>query len=812
MGEVDSIFTIKRLYQHLEIARSFLRLRNIDKPAAFLSSLRNNGGLKTRTPSGEISLENILDAAFQEATDPRKAGAVKKYRLYEEKRLEEVSASEKLRNYFVGRIPIFVNGLCVTDYSRGIKKGIDPYSNNHLFSTIFLESVNESFPFEFLDLFRLVYVQPMIYTQQWKMEDSGEVGLEDMLRYHVEAEINPTIQGIGFGPLFKSDDPSPKKGNSIYDPVMFSIKPLKKMLETAPELLQEAATYDGKLDFGRFLESKRYEAHLNVQLLAKRFAHLIDAIFPYVHPALKEYGLTGLPLFMEKTSDSARVMDAVMAYAERPVRFQFVGGEQGILANTPELMPTLGICHPSALGRLLGLMENIHQQWSKRFARRSFTQSLAKPKLEIIRYCSQEDFPFLLLEEGTEERHPNLHDLARELLSSEELHHVKEFAYARRLGFARIEPRIASLLTSNPSIYHGLRSLNKTNSCWQEELAGKKILTADQIPGFFALPPVYFGKEKNELPKSHFRGSEFSLPTTPTMDKRWFSDYSEGLIDIGCTLEKMVSGMDKEQKKAILREQLAEEPLEIREEFFAAHNSELESTFAIRGTAIHKISSAPREGLVHYETLAKAGLEPKSPENYTETPFYHTLSLEGKKVTVSLHPDAYLFLQGGNLQRGEQDFDVIILDTKTNRVTPYPEHKYLQQTFFYGWVIKHIMENGLNVKVHNIYAVLNKNAFYRGFYGKKEEPWPHATYREQKFSPITKFSPEDFFHQAIPNILAKIIQEKEAIREDTVYLTEYVEGKKKKETCEKCYLEHSLICKKLIARYRNGINLPALFV
>ncbi len=804
MGEVDSIFTIKHLHQHIEIARPFLRLLNIDNPAALLASLKNHGGLRRNAHSNEISLESILQTAFQNAEDSRKVGMMKKYRLYEEARLEEISSPERLERAFSGRIPLFINGLCVTDYSRGIKYGVDPYSNSHLFSTLFLESAGEIFPREFLDLFRLIYIQPVIYTQQLITGEIKELGLEDTLRHRVETEINPALSGIGFGELYKSKDPSPKKGNSRYHPALFSLKPFKKILETAPELLREAATYDGKLDFDHFLESKRYETHLNIQLLAKRFAHLIDSILPQIHPALKEYGLTGLPLYMEKTSDSARVMDAARTYAENPIRFQFVGGESGILASTPELMPTLGICHPSAMGRLLGLMENIHQQWSKQFIRRPFTQKLTKQKVDVICYHSQEDFPFLLLEEGTEERHPNLQDLAKEMLSPEELKYVQEFSYAHRVGFARIEPRLVTLLTSNPSIYHGLRSSDKTNSCWQEELARKTVLTADQIPGFLALPSICLG---NELPKSNFRGSEFSLPTTPKMDKRWHALYEEGRVIVGCTLEKLISGMNREQRMAILQEQLSEEPPEIQEEFRATHNQKLESIFALRGTAIHKISSAPKEGLVHYETLSKAGLEPKSPESYTETPFYHRLNLEGREITVSLHPDAYLFLQ-----RGKQDYDLIILDTKTNRVTPYPEHKYLQQTFFYGWIIKQMMEESLGFKVHNIYTVLNKNAFYRGFYGKNEAPLPHATYREQKLSPITKFSEEDFLHQAIHKILARIMEEKESLRNYATPLDEYFKKKEKDEACEKCYLEHRLVCKRLIAQYQNGINVSAFLL
>ncbi|MBI4453637.1 hypothetical protein HY636_03250 [Candidatus Woesearchaeota archaeon] len=931
MAEVDSIFTIKQLYSNIEIARAFLTAKGINDPALLLEALKNSGGLRVAAykkgakSSSEISLEDVLTAAFVEANDQKKVGRLKKYRMHGEILLDELKKHDRTNNNnpFHKKIPILVNGLCVTDYRSGRKSGIDPYSNSHLFSTLFIEAVNGRFPFEFLDMFRLVYVQPVPYIQTPAVKeefseisthyssrqdspnefylDNELIGLEEMLRGRIEAEVNPEIHaknGIGFGALIKFGDIIPKRGNSVYDPALLSLKQIEQVLKASPDLVSEDATFNGVIDLKKYLELKRYEIHLNTQVMAIKFAQILDLMFPHIIETMKEYGIRGIPLYMEKTSDSARIIENTLAYSETPLKFHFVGGEQGILASTPELMPFMGICHPTAIGRLIGFIENVYMTWSKRFVKSARRVNI-KPKeiINKVRYQSVDEYPFFLLENGTRDKHPNIHDLAKEILSEDEAGHVREFAYTHRIGFSRIEPRIVELMTRDTSIYCGFRTMDKSNRRWLQELDGKKIITSDMIPGFFEMPSIKnarvndnSGENQQGGPqriKSDFRGSEFSLPTSPRLDHAWFAKYYEHIsddegsfgtsdtgasLDIGCSIEKIITSMQREKRKELLKEQLSREAQDVVEEFFRTHTQEMESIFAIRGTAIHKVSSTPLDGLVHYDTLRKAGIEPRASDCYTETPFLHTITAKDlcylkshtdlkhritRPFTVSIHPDAYLFLEREDTQdtysdgeksnsegkinierRITKNYDLIILDTKTNRVTPYPEHKYLLQTFFYGWLIKHIVEEELGlceqgisgqegqygkdgqnrdeqnsgeqssngqhrerVKVHNIYTVLNKNAFYRGFYNKgdtkREEPMPHATYREQKFSPITLFTPDDIMHEVILNMLGNIIEEKEGIQHGNICFADYKSQQEKHGRCEKCYMEHQLVCKLL---------------
>ena len=926
MAEVDSIFTIKQLYSNIEIARAFLTARGVNEPALLLEYLKNSGGLRVtaskksssqKSISGKICFEDVLTAAFVEANDPKKVGRLNKYKMHGEVLLDELKkhGEKNNNNHFHQKIPILVNGLCVTDYRSGRKSGVDPYSNSHLFSTLFIEAVSQLFPFEFLDMFRLVYVQPVPYIQKLTLKENHNVkddhsndgtqdseqdtepkiiGLEDILRDRIEIEINQRMllnNTIGFGTLVKFDDVMPKRGNSVYDPALLSLKSVEQVLKASPNLLSEDAAFNGVIDLDRYLELKRYEIHLNTQVMAIKFAHLLDLIFPHIISTMKEYGISGIPLYMEKTSDSARIIENTLAYSETPLRFHFVGGEQGILASTPELMPFMGICHPTAIGRLIGFIENVYMTWSKRFVKSAKRVRMeSKDIVNVVRYQSVDEYPFFLLENGTRDKHPNMHDLAGAILSGDEQRHVREFAYTHRIGFSRIEPRIVELMTRDTSIYCGLRTFNKTNRRWLQELEGKRIVTPDMIHGFFEMPSIKNARaseirEEAHEPKgrdspdavsnsaniqrikSDFRGSEFSLPTCPKLDRTWFALYEKGgfnaegsfaegffgaecSLDTGCSIEKIVTSMPREKRKAFLREQLSKEAQDVVDEFFRTHTPEMESIFAIRGTAIHKVSSTPLEGLAHYETLRKAGIEPRASDCYTETPFLHTITQRDlyylksntdlkhriiKPFTVSIHPDAYFFLEredtlcdgesvdrnGGNsdgkvntdgkinINRAiTKNYDLIIIDTKTNRVTPYPEHKYLLQTFFYGWLIKHIVEeelgdkvNNTHVKINNIYTVLNKNAFYRGFYNKgdtkKEEPMPHATYREQKFSPITLFTPDDIIHDVILNMLVNIVEEKEGIQHGAICFADYKSQQEKKGRCEKCYMEHQLVCKLL---------------
>ncbi|MBS3149466.1 hypothetical protein J4455_02110 [Candidatus Woesearchaeota archaeon] len=791
MAEVDTIFSIKRLYSLIEICRPFLAKKELDDSVKLASAIKKRNFILGPSGTG-LSLVNILDNAFGESANPRKTGRMKKYLMHEDLLVRELSIDE---NLFRDKLPILINGLTATSLINGRKEGIDPFSNLHLFSTLFIEQINERFPIEFLDQFLLFYVQPVTYIQRI-LQQGGNFGLEHILRERIEREIDAEIDGIGFGTLAKFEDTSPKQGNSRFDPNMFSFERFRSALQSSPELLMPEDNHDRIFDFQRSLELKRYEIHCNNQIMALKFAWVLDQLFPFVVKTLRNYDLNGIPLYMEKTSDSARIVNDSAYYSGKPLRFHFVGGDHGIMANTPERMPFLGICHPTAMARLIGLFDNMYMTWSNQYSRR--TVSLTRPKIqEIVRYDSSGKYPFLLVEENLGDKHPNLQDLADEILSEREISILRDFSYVHRIGFCRIEPRIVELLKTDASIYHGLRALDKSNRRWFVELDGKRIVTSDMISGFFNMRAI---KEE----KADFRGSELGLPTGGKVDTRSLERFQQsGVLDVGCTLEKLISGLSESVAKSLVREQIQYASSETLEELFRfADKTTLESSAQIRGTAIHRLSSSPLEGLVHYDTLTRAGLEPKPSNLYTETPFSWSLNIDGVSFSVSMHPDAYLFLK-----RDDSNYDIVIIDTKTNSVKPYIEHKYLQQTFFYGWLLKQIVESELNIEIHNIYTVLNKNAFYT----KRVITIPHSIYRPQRFSPITLFDSDDPMHMIMPQLVCKIATEKEVLKEDPNYYIRYKSMQEEKGNCKKCYTEHRMICDRLAAKRTSGENIFHFF-
>src|SRR3989344_277747 len=718
MAEVDTIFSIKRLYSLIEICRPFLAKKELDDSVKLASAIKKRNFILGPSGTG-LSLVNILDNAFGESANPRKTGRMKKYLMHEDLLVRELSIDE---NLFRDKLPILINGLTATSLINGRKEGIDPFSNLHLFSTLFIEQINERFPIEFLDQFLLFYVQPVTYIQRI-LQQGGNFGLEHILRERIEREIDAEIDGIGFGTLAKFEDTSPKQGNSRFDPNMFSFERFRSALQSSPELLMPEDNHDRIFDFQRSLELKRYEIHCNNQIMALKFAWVLDQLFPFVVKTLRNYDLNGIPLYMEKTSDSARIVNDSAYYSGK--------------------------------------------------------------------------HPFLLVEENLGDKHPNLQDLADEILSEREISILRDFSYVHRIGFCRIEPRIVELLKTDASIYHGLRALDKSNRRWFVELDGKRIVTSDMISGFFNMRAI---KEE----KADFRGSELGLPTGGKVDTRSLERFQQsGVLDVGCTLEKLISGLSESVAKSLVREQIQYASSETLEELFRfADKTTLESSAQIRGTAIHRLSSSPLEGLVHYDTLTRAGLEPKPSNLYTETPFSWSLNIDGVSFSVSMHPDAYLFLK-----RDDSNYDIVIIDTKTNSVKPYIEHKYLQQTFFYGWLLKQIVESELNIEIHNIYTVLNKNAFYT----KRVITIPHSIYRPQRFSPITLFDSDDPMHMIMPQLVCKIATEKEVLKEDPNYYIRYKSMQEEKGNCKKCYTEHRMICDRLAAKRTSGENIFHFF-
>ncbi|MFP4424104.1 MAG: hypothetical protein ACLFP2_02625 [Candidatus Woesearchaeota archaeon] len=683
--EADTIFSIKQTGALLYILQPYLEERGIN----------NSEGLKKTIRKKNLS--PVIEKAYE---------ALPGFTRMERFRAREAKVLERIEGF--DRIPILVNGISLVDDYFFKKKGIDPYSMNHIFSNILLENISR-FSEQCLSNFAFLYIQPTTYFQ------IPNKGLEDLVGSHTKGTSTSTNYSI---PL------------SSYNPSL-----LRKDNE------------------------RQEEVYLNRQLMAFKHAVLLEKLLPSALPRFRDLGIKEIPLYMEKGADSSAVIASVNNYTTKRLPFAHIG--QGILTGTNK--SSFGICDPTAIGRLLGFMANTCNEERQRFR----PVSHASP----IDYESSRH-PFALIESSCIGRHPNLDDLVDDLRREDEEGYqaASSFASLYGLGFKRIELRLAELLRSDPPVYDDFRALSKRIYRWQEELEGKKVLTPDKIDGFFSIPSI-------TNMKGHIRGSEFSLNANPHFDKRWLSDFNEGTIDLGCTVEKLISEMPEEEFLQILKANAPADSL-IWEHY---HPETMTPLPAIRGSFIHALSSDPKEGLVHYQTLKEAGIEPTSSDNYTETPFCQT----HKGIRLSYHPDCYLFLEKSD------SYDILILDTKTNRVTPYPEHKYLLQTFFYGWAIKQSVEEHLGLSVQNIYCVLNKCAFYKGFNG--EPPDHTVSYRQQQYSPITRFAPDHFLHEAMPLIIENVAQEKDMLKTPG-YFYQYKKG------CSRnCFESNRIVCDYLAA-------------
>ncbi|MGM5487420.1 MAG: hypothetical protein ACQESG_00570 [Nanobdellota archaeon] len=692
--EADTAFSVRQTGALLYLFQPYLESRGIHAADDLLMAMKTNNHFSRR------KLAPHIQDAFESLN---KFTRFEKFREREELMLKDA--------HKIDRIPILVNGLSLVDDYRFKKEGIDPYSVNHIFTNILLDRLPEHVSENCLDNFALLYVQPMTYVQ---IPLHGR--LEDMLLHTVDDR---------FGSHSKSGEHS--HPNSSYNP--------------------------------RLLRTDRYrsvEVYCNRQLMAMKYAILLDEALPPVMPRFRERGIKEVPLYMEKGADATAVMQAVNNYTKKPIPFSHIG--QGIMTGTQK--SPYGICDPAAVGRLFGFMINACRE------ERSSMHSRPKPgplEFEPGRHR------FDLIEKECVGRHPNLEDLIDRLREQDEEGYsaAKNFADLYGLGFKRIEPRLVELFSSHTPVYDDFRALSKKTYRWQDLLKSRRILTPDQVPGFFEMPVIYQGQ-------GDFRGSEFSLSSNPHFDTRWLTAYHQGELDVGCSIEKVLSAMPREQFLTILKENAPEDSL-----IWAHYDPETMTPIpAIRGSFIHAISSDPLEGLAHYQTLKAAGITPTPSDHYTETPFYQ----EHDGISLSYHPDCYLFLQ-----RSDSTYDLLILDTKTNRVTPYPEHKYLLQTFFYGWAIKQSVETHLDTRVHDIYSVLNKCAFYRGFNGEK--PDHTLSHRPQKYAPITRFDSSHFFHRAMPDMIRIITEEKDRLRTEKDYFQHY----KRHCSCT-CFESNRIVC------------------
>jgi hypothetical protein len=624
-------------------------------------------------------------------------------------------------------------------------------------------------------------------------------------------------------------------------------KNISKLQERIEEIAKIMNYKSFNVDTKRYLLIRKAQTTLAKRIMAYKISCLVDMNSVEISDIFKRYQINGLPLFMEKTSYDLDIMKGVIGFSSffketfgsglklndynkrnndidslRGINrisankkksknnntnlngLDYIGGKHGPLEFAKD--NSLGICDPSAIKKLCGFLI----EKSDIFYMGDYTikgpnlRDIKRRNFPRIEYESLAGFPYFLIESNLVDMHPNILDLIQYLIKTKEitkqdLRMLDDYSRERWIGWSRIEPRIVELFSNDTYIQIGLFSPDKKIGRWLDELNGKTLL--------YPLKEIDFERfivndNDHKLNAPDFRLSMFSLPTNPKLDKGIFED---NRFLGGCPIDKFITSLLLEEKALLLP-------------------GFLESKMARKGNLVHLISAMEfstidktngiEKELSHYKTLELLGLNSISPKAYSETAFrvrYNLSDLSSSDncldndIEIGFHPDAY-FLLGydssngprNNLSENNYDkYDIVIIDTKTNSVLPYFEHKYLLQTLSYGRFIKTMMEDILKRScVENIYVVLNKNAFHINMpndIGKGT-----VRYRPQVFSSIVKFSKEDEFMGLFENILNESIEAlvylKRNLREN---ISDYYAQSKREKYCNRCFSDHQLICENL---------------
>jgi hypothetical protein len=703
----------------------------------------------------------ILGKAFQRLSNPIFSGRYKE-NLEREKVLWYSLKENELKNF----LPVFVRGYSIIDNMRNKKGGIDPYSGLSYFSDILLKSFPSQLNPEILGKIALIYVQPNTFVQFFNRKDNEKVeGAYELV------DITEGRTSGKFG-LKKTFEMETKKVFSEYNPELFDTQLLDKHFRFSwKSYLSDMDLYGLQNEsIARLREILRKRTVVAQRIMALKFAEITNLYYEDFKKQIDAFELESLPLYMEKTSGDNKIFGFVNDYLRKPIEFKPIGGDLGPLEGQYKNLPVKGICEGKALRKLLGFLQSLSPP------KESPTLLKFISKDSNLEYIFESEYPYLLIESNAFDKHPNLIDHAKAVLGGKnnpKRQLVEEYCNYLSLGISRVEPRLVELFNSNRSINKGLQSISKVKIPFQKYMENKEILFPMDIPGFEKL----VSKENRE--KAFFRGSLFSLPTTEKLRKSLFNfKKAYQNIDGGCPIDKWIS--------------------------LSLNNNDLEqiiegykpSDSAERGTLIHSLISAPIEGDVednpHYNTLRRIGVEPRPSSDYCELKF--TTEYEGR--SISFHPDVLLFLK----DKTKENFDIMIIDTKSSRYTPYLEHRYLLQTLFYAKQIGKQMEEKLGIGYGNIILGLNKMAFFK----EHDKGYVQSPYKTQKFSPLILIDKDDPLNQVTDRVFEESIKGMERARSPSTkeeardfILREYQNSHEEKNYCARCYSDHKKVCKAL---------------
>lgn len=778
MLEIDTVFSLKQSYALLYIYQNILKNLNLNDPVALSSKIFDE--FKHLNKSKRNMLEQIINTEFVNSTDVHKVGRFSKY-LDQELAFEMVVDKGILND----KILILTDSIGINEY--GEKQGCDPYSNSFVFSNNLIK-LGDVFPKEFLHKIVLMYMHPVMFNQTFDIHDN-DTYIVDIIKKNNRLSKLELEKLLNSQKFIIDKGYNPRIGIANYSLDMFDVEAFEEFMNQDIDKWMDDNLEKGE-SLTHAIEKQKTRILFNKILMGLRYGYYFDKLHNSFVKTKDDYNLQGLPLMMNKTSFSYEILNIANRFRQYKFKddpkkyYHFIGGKPGINAGK---MLRRGIHEPSAFSRLTGFLKSINPDYVDVKKSDISPTIFTGHKSNLV---SDLRIPWSLIEEDLMNGSPIMTDMILEKESDKTKQKRKDiivkivdsFARSKKVGFSRIERHIEDLMKYKGSIYLGRRNESKSNLWWPNEIKDKKIVFPYFVKDFFG-DKIKFLDEQDDARNinSDFRGSEFSMSANCSIQKL-ISKFTRGIVyDI---LDNII---------------LTDEDRFIFERLY--HPILKEPTAAVRGTAIHEWVLNPFKDLKHYKTLENINIEPCPSDYYCETEFV----TKYKNGLVSFHPDTFFLLDDGF-----DVYDIVILDVKTNRRTPYPKICYLMQTGFYAKVIADVMhKNG--IKTGNFYVSLIHNAFDNDFdSGLGTNKKMYNIFRPQKLSPITKFTKEDSFIQFIDDEYTRTLEEKHLLLYDSNKIFEIKEESLSSGKCDHCYFEHEKICNYMCQNFISFQDIPSI--
>lgn len=743
--EVDTVFSIANPFAFYYINKDF-----IEDDSVFT-------GLEKR----------ILEVALEKAEQPRSTSRYDKFLQYEKKLFESDLA--ELRGKYI--IPM--TAFAVIDPTSGQKSVICPFSNQNMVTGKMLQLLERNIPLEFLQKFVFWPISPIDFMFCYG-EKEGVPGIIHPLEKIVDS-VNLNAKGIGYGALFKSEEFAPKKGNfNIYAGILEPAFPINRY-DRHPESFHQTLLELGCRTAKDFREYRSAVSSFCKKILAQKYIKLFDKL-DLIKTMYEDFKIPELMYFGEKTSYGADVLEKIKKRSKDKYLYSFIG--TGPLSNVKDITK-LGVAHDSAISLLFGF---IIKQYEVKTGK-----SVKRPERRIVpawesrgsedgfiqyRPCPERSWFLCELDRC---RHPCAMDCVDKLMDEKKLtqkiiKYIDKQMDRKRDGFSRIEARLAQLANQDALVYVGDRRQSKLNSSWQNiELAGKRIEFLD-LSSFV---------DKDDA-VGDLRGSEFTMP---------------------CDAARLFTKLDRKIKQKIISEELFMHP-ELSKNFFKTNDSKTyDGIAAIVGTAVHSITSLPMDGLVHYETLERGGLDAVPSDFYTELAFRHRHLVKetGEEISITFHPDCQFFL------KRKDGLDIVIMDHKTNRWITYPYVKYKNQGKIYAYCLKKI--TGLNFI--NTYLIFNHmafdNAFGLDFKNPKGYTGSEYLHRQQRYIAPTVYYPEHtaVIDEAIEKEIDRTYLVQKKIKQCPA---EFLQERSEEKCVQQCFQDQKMICDYFARKAADGLS------